>query len=101
MHANHVYIFLALFTSCFILLLGNGLINVLLPVRMGFDGVDLDTIGMVLSLYFVGLLVGAIYSTNLIRRVGHIRMFAGCVALGAMSILICSILPKYFIARTC
>jgi len=85
---------LPLFVSCFILLLGNGLVNVLLPVRMELDGVNIDTIGMVLSLYFVGLLLGAIYSLYLIKRAGHIRMFAGCVALGAVSILICSLDPN-------
>ncbi|MGB0468338.1 MAG: MFS transporter [Pontibacterium sp.] len=82
---------ISLFISCFILLLGNGLINVLLPVRMGLDSVNTDTIGMVLSLYFVGMLLGALYSLNLIRRAGHIRMFSGCVALGAVSILVCSL----------
>ncbi|ALS32483.1 MULTISPECIES: MFS transporter [Pseudoalteromonas] len=93
MRATYISL-LALFFSCFILLLGNGLLNVLLPVRMGLDGVDIDTIGMVLSLYFVGLLIGALYSINLIRRVGHIRMFAGCVALGAISVLMYSIYPS-------
>jgi len=82
---------ISLFISCFILFFANGLINVLLPVRMGLDGVGTDTIGMVLSLYFIGLIIGAIYSKNLIKKSGHIRMFAGCVALSAVSILICSL----------
>lgn len=81
----------SLFLSCFMLLLGTGLINVLLPVRMGLDGISTETIGLVLSLYFVGLLFGSLYCTSLIKRAGHIRMFAGCVALGAVSILICSL----------
>lgn len=80
-----------LFISCFILLLGNGLINVLIPVRMGLDGMDTNTIGTVLSLYFVGMLLGAIYSKYLIKRAAHIRVFAGCVSLSAVSILICSL----------
>jgi MFS family permease len=81
----------SMFISCFILLLGNGLINVLLPVRMGLDGASTDAIGFVLSLYYVGMLVGAIYSKNLIARAGHIRMFAGCVAIATVSILVCSL----------
>ncbi|WP_170940483.1 MFS transporter [Pseudoalteromonas sp. NBT06-2] len=81
----------SLFLSCFILLLGNGLINVLLPVRMGHDGISTNIIGIVLSLYFVGLLIGALYSTSLIKRAGHIRIFTGCASLGAVSILICSL----------
>ncbi|MEH6580190.1 MAG: MFS transporter [Amphritea sp.] len=82
---------ISLFISCFIFFLGHGLINVLLPVRMALDGVSTDTIGMVLSLYFVGMLLGALYSKTLIKRAGHIRMFAGCVAMGAVTILICSL----------
>ena len=90
MHSTFKALF-PLFVSCFVLLLANGLINVLLPVRMGLDGAGIDTIGMVLSLYFVGMLLGALLSINLIKRAGHIRVFAGCVALGAISILICSL----------
>ena len=65
--------------------------NVLLPVRMGLDGISTDWIGLVQSLYYVGLLLGAVYSKNLIMRAGHIRMFAGCVSLGGVSMLICSL----------
>ncbi|WP_271274502.1 MFS transporter [Aliamphritea hakodatensis] len=82
---------IALFTSCFILYLGNGLINVFLPIRMELESFDANSIGMVLSLYSVGALLGALYSKELIKRAGHIRMFAGCVALGTISVLICSL----------
>ncbi|MEH6445469.1 MAG: MFS transporter, partial [Oceanospirillaceae bacterium] len=81
---------ISLFASCFILMMGNGLVNVLLPVKMELGGIDTGTIGLVLSLYYVGMLVGAIYSKYLIKRVGHVRVFAGVVALGAVSILLCS-----------
>ncbi len=83
--------FFALFSSCFILFLGIGLVNLLLPVRMHLDGMPTDSIGLVLSLYFVGMFIGAIYSKTLIARAGHIRMFSGCVSLSAMSILLCSL----------
>ncbi len=58
---------------------------------MGLDGISTNIIGIVLSLYFVGLLLGALYSTSLIKRAGHIRIFTGCASLGAVSILICSL----------
>ncbi|GGK67434.1 hypothetical protein GCM10007941_16920 [Amphritea balenae] len=61
--------------------------NVLVPVRMGLEGMATDTIGMVLSLYFVGMLIGAFYSKQLVQRVGHIRTFAGSVAIEAICIL--------------
>lgn len=82
---------LSLFVSCFILMLGNGLINILLPVRMQLEQMSTDTIGMVLSLYYVGMLAGSLLSKNLINRSGHIRMFAGSIALAAVSILVCSL----------
>ncbi|MAC46520.1 MAG: MFS transporter [Oceanospirillum sp.] len=72
-------------------MLGNGLINILLPVRMQLEQMSTDTIGMVLSLYYVGMLAGSLLSKNLINRSGHIRMFAGSIALAAVSILICSL----------
>ena len=39
---------LSLLTSSIILYLGIGLMNVLVPVRMGLEGMATDTIGMVL-----------------------------------------------------
>jgi len=83
--------FASLFVSCFIMMTGNGLINVLMPVRMDMDGLDTSTIGMVLSLYFVGMLIGGRYSVFFIKRAGHIRVFAGSLALAAISILVCSL----------
>mgnify|MGYP002640535632 CR=1 FL=1 len=78
---------LSLLTSSIILYMGIGLMNVLVPVRMGLEGMATDTIGMVLSLFFVGMLIGAIYSKKLVQRVGHIRTFAGSVAIEAICIL--------------
>lgn len=77
----------ALFSSCIILYLGIGLMNILVPSRMGLEGISTDTIGMVLSMYFVGMLTGAVYSKQLVKRVGHIRVFAGSLAIEAICIL--------------
>ncbi len=82
---------ISLFISCFILMLGFGLIGILLPVRMGIEGFHTDTIGLVLSMYAVGMLLGGLYCRKLIMRVGHIRIFSASAALGAISILVCSL----------
>ncbi len=71
--------------------------NVLMPVRMELDGISTDAIGLVQSLYYVGLLLGAIYSKHLIVRAGHIRMFAGCVSLGGASMLVCSLFADAYV----
>ncbi len=77
--------------SGFILMLGFGLIGILLPVRMGLEQMSPDTIGLVLSMYAVGMLAGGLYSKDLINRAGHIRMFAATAALSAISILGCGL----------
>lgn len=46
--------FILLLTSGFLLMLGYGLSNILLPVRMQSDGVSLDNMGFVLSMLSVG-----------------------------------------------
>ncbi|SIT07035.1 MFS transporter [Neptunomonas antarctica] len=82
---------ITLFISCFILMLGFGLVGLLLPVRMGMEGMSTDTIGLILSMYAVGMLLGGLYFRRLIVRVGHIRIFSASAALAAASILACSL----------
>ncbi len=67
--------------------MGVGLMNILVPVRMGLEGMATDTIGLVLSMYFLGMFAGALYSKQLVKRVGHIRALAGSVAIEAICIL--------------
>ena len=83
-----------LLISCFLLMLGYGLSNILLPVRMQRDGVSLDNIGLVLSMLSVGFLVGAFYSRRLLQRVGHIRIFAMCGSLASVAILVSGLYPE-------
>ena len=81
----------SLLLSCFIMMMGFGLIGLLLPVRMGLESMSTDTIGMVLSMYAVGMLFGGLYARVLIIRAGHIRLFAAVAALASISILACSL----------
>ena len=85
---NTLLSLIALLSSCIILYLGVGLMNILVPSRMGLEGISTDTIGLVLSMYFVGMLTGAIYSKQLVKRVGHVRVFAGSLAIEAICILV-------------
>ncbi|MGB0866833.1 MAG: MFS transporter [Granulosicoccaceae bacterium] len=82
---------LALLASVFILTLSHGLMVVLLPVHLGLKGVETDTIGLVLSLYALGMLLGGLYNNSLLKRAGHIRVFASAAALVAVSILACGL----------
>ncbi len=58
---------------------------------MEINGLDTDTIGLIITFYFIGMLLGAMYSKNLIKRVGHIRLFSGSLALMAACILACAL----------
>tara|TARA_B110000503_G_scaffold105153_1_gene156914 strand:- start:5150 stop:7234 length:2085 start_codon:yes stop_codon:yes gene_type:complete len=71
--------------------MGNGLLFIIIPMSMRLDGQDTDAIGLVMSLYFVGMLLGSIYGKHLISRVGHIRIFAACASVATMCALLHSI----------
>ncbi len=71
--------------------MGNGLLFIIIPMSMRLDGQDTDAIGLVMSLYFVGMLLGSLYGRHLISRVGHIRIFAACASVATMCALLHSI----------
>ena len=71
--------------------MGNGLLFIIIPMSMRLDGQDTDAIGLVMSLYFVGMFLGSIYGKYLISHVGHIRIFAACAAVATLSALLHSI----------
>jgi len=64
-----------------LLMLGNGLQGTLLGVRGSLENIDSATMGFVMSAYFVGFLGGSRAAPWMLRRVGHIRVFA---ALGSL-----------------
>lgn len=63
-----------------LLILGNGLIGILLPIRMGVENVSADLSGIVMSAFYFGFMLGSIAGQPIIRRVGHIRAFAAFAA---------------------
>ncbi|MBB3104104.1 MFS transporter [Azomonas macrocytogenes] len=71
-----------------LLLLGHGLLNTLLTLRGVAEGYSTGLIGLMMSGYFLGYLFGTWTAPPLIRRVGHIRAFACCAALGAIAALL-------------
>lgn len=71
-----------------LLLLGNGLLNTLLTLRGVAEGYSTGLLGLLMSGYFVGYLLGTWLTVPLIRRIGHIRAFACCAASGAIVALL-------------
>jgi len=73
----------ALFVAISVLLMGNGLQSTLLPLRAQLEAFSTFEIGALGSSYFVGFGAGCLLGGHVIRRVGHIRAFAGMVSLAS------------------
>jgi MFS family permease len=63
-----------------ILLTGQGLQGTLLPVRANLEGFSTLAIGLMGAAYFFGFTLGCLRGSVLLRRVGHIRVFAAMTA---------------------
>ncbi len=59
-----------------LLMVGNGLQGTLLGVRGDIEGFSAFQMSLVMSAYFVGFLGGSRMAPEMIRRVGHVRVFA-------------------------
>lgn len=70
-----------------LIMLGNGLQGTLLGVRATMEGFSTFITGVMMSGYFIGMIIGSIMAPRLIRRVGHIRVFAALASLASISIL--------------
>jgi len=64
-----------------ILVVGNSLLGIVLPVRMGIEHVPEFQSGLVMSAYYLGFVIGSARIQVLIRRAGHIRAFAALAAI--------------------
>jgi MFS family permease len=78
----------ALLLSVALLLLGNGLLGTLLVVRAGQENFPNGMIGAMMSAYFAGYTVGALFLPRVIVSVGHVRTFAGFAAVASMTALL-------------
>jgi len=66
----------ALFIGMFMLMIGNGLQGTLLGLRGEVEGFSTIEMSVIMSAYFAGFLFASRYAPRMIRRVGHVRVFA-------------------------
>jgi len=78
----------ALLISTSILLTGQGLQGTLLPVRASLENFPTLAIGAMGAAYFIGFTLGCLKGGNLVRRVGHVRVFLAMSALASASPLV-------------
>ena len=73
----------ALLLSVAILLLGNGLLGTLIPLRANIEAFPGPVIGAIGSAYFAGFAAACLLVPYIVRRVGHIRSFVALTALAS------------------
>lgn len=78
----------ALLLGMTVLMLGAGLQATLLGVRATLEGFPTAVTGAVMAGYYVGYLGGSLAAPGLVRRVGHIRVFAALTSVAAAAILV-------------
>lgn len=67
----------ALLLGATIMMIGNSLLGLTLPLKLNAAGFAHETVGIIMAAYFGGLWIGSAYGKALIGQVGHIRAFAG------------------------
>lgn len=77
----------ALLLSTTILLAGNGLQGILLPIRAQIEAFSTLHIGVLGSAYFLGFAAGCLLAPHIVRRVGHIRSFIAMVCIASSAAL--------------
>jgi MFS family permease len=80
--------FSSLFLSTLVMLIGVGLFNVYMGLRLSQDNVSEVWIGALMSAYYLGLVIGSRVGHRIIVRVGHVRAFAAAAATCSVMVLV-------------
>ncbi|HKL05371.1 MAG TPA: MFS transporter [Roseovarius sp.] len=71
----------ALLLGMMLLQVGNGMQGTLLGIRGALEGFSTFDMSLIMAGYFVGFLFGSRMAPEMIRRVGHVRVFAALASL--------------------
>lgn len=77
----------SLLLSYGLLLLGNGMMGTLLGLRSQLEGFPTGVTGFIMSGFFVGMLLGALFAVRVVATVGHIRAFAAFASIMSVAVL--------------
>ena len=78
----------ALLLSVAILLMGNGLQSMLIPIRANMEGFSSFQLGFLGAAYFGGFALGCIFGGGLIGQTGHIRLYLAMTSI-ASGVVLC------------
>jgi len=80
-----------------LLMVGNGIQGTLLGIRGNIEGFTTYQLSYVMSAYFVGFLFGSWAAPKMIRRVGHVRVFAALGSLISAILVIYPVFPDWVV----
>ena len=66
----------------------SGMQGTLLGLRASLENFAVDTIGLIMSAYYAGFLLGARVVPRWVKKVGHIRVFAALASIASVAILL-------------
>lgn len=95
-------VFLPLYTTTLLMLLGSGLLTTYISLRLSSANVTGFLIGAITAANYVGLVVGAKVGHFLIARVGHIRAYVACAGITTAAVLghgLTEYLPAWVVLR--
>ncbi len=78
-----------------LLMVGNGMQGSLLGIRGTAGGFSTYEISFVMSAYFLGFLLGSRMAPEMIRRVGHVRVFAALGSLISAVLVLYPVVPDW------
>ncbi len=80
-----------------LLMIGNGIQGTLLGIRGNLEGFSTQQMSLVMSAYFLGFLFGSRMAPDLIRRVGHVRVFAALGSLISAVLVLYAAVPDWIV----
>jgi len=94
---NTVASFFSLYLATLLLLLGTGLFNTYLGLRLTAASVSEVWVGALIAAYYLGLVLGARYGHKLIIQVGHIRTYAATAAIVTTAVLAMALVDNLWV----
>lgn len=89
--------FFSLYLATLVLLLGAGLFNTYMGLRLTAASVSEVWVGGLLAIYYLGLVFGARMGHKLILQVGHIRAYAASAAIVTVAVMTQALLDNLWI----
>jgi MFS family permease len=78
-----------------LLMVGNGIQGTLLGIRGNLEGFTTYQLSYVMAAYFLGFLFGSWLAPKMIRRVGHVRVFAALGSLISALLVVYPVIPDW------